>query len=176
MIVLIGASASGKTEVAKEIIKKYQFKKIITYTTRKKRDGEVEGKDYYFISKEEFIKKQLNDQFIETTIYHNNYYGTAFKDADRNKVLIVDVNGANKIYQLLKDKVMIFLLEAPVDIRIKRMQLRGDSPELIQSRIENDKKHFIREHLIHVDHIIETKDRSIAELADLIYNLYQESI
>ncbi|HEY8444646.1 MAG TPA: AAA family ATPase [Bacilli bacterium] len=173
MIVLIGASASGKTEIANIIIEKYHFEKMITYTTRNMRIGEINGKDYYFITKEEFIKKLNNNEFLETTIYHNNYYGTAFKDAEENKVLIVDVNGANKIYQYLKDKVTIFLLEAPLEVRIKRMELRGDSPEQIKSRIENDQKHFIRKNINHIDFIIETGYKSLNELADLIYQKYK---
>lgn len=176
MLLLIGASASGKTEIAKIIIKKYNFSKMITYTTREMRPGEVNGKDYHFITKEEFLEKQKNNEFLETTIYNNNYYGTAFKDAERNKVLIVDVNGANRIYKYLGDKVTIFLLEAPAHVCIQRMKLRGDSDSQIKSRIENDSKHFVRENIIHVDYVIETGNKTLDELADSIYNLYIKSI
>ena len=74
MIVLSGASASGKTEVAKILAAKYGLIKVITTTTRPMRVGEVDGKDYFFISKEKFEELIRNDEFVEFTIYNGNYY------------------------------------------------------------------------------------------------------
>lgn len=172
MLLLIGASASGKTEISKIIIKKYGFNKMITYTTRDKRVGEVDGVDYYFLSKDKFLKKQKEDYFLETTFYNNNYYGTAFKDADKKKVLIVDVNGANKIFEYMQDEVVIFLLEATEQIREERMRLRGDTKEQINARLDNDRTYFIEENINHIDYVIDTTPYSLEELADKIYHLY----
>ena len=110
MLIMLGASASGKTEIGKVIIQKYGLKKMITYTTREKRLGEREGVDYYFLTKEDFLAKKSNNFFIETTLYNHNYYGTAFKDASDDKVLIVDMNGANVFYECLPEKTCIFFL------------------------------------------------------------------
>ncbi|MBO7535623.1 MAG: guanylate kinase, partial [Bacilli bacterium] len=112
MIILVGASASGKTEIAKLIIKKYGFKKMVTTTTRPMRFGEKQDIDYHFISKEEFIKRKDNHEFLETTLYNDNYYGTHKSDVGDDKILIVEVEGANAIYSELSNKVMIFYLEA----------------------------------------------------------------
>ena len=55
MLVIVGSSASGKTKIVQELIKTYHMEKLVTYTTREKRIGEIEGKDYHFISREDFI-------------------------------------------------------------------------------------------------------------------------
>ena len=79
MLILIGPSASGKTEVAKLLAKKYNITKIVTYTTRTPRVNEVNGVDYNFVSVEEFAKLTEENFFVETTYYNSNYYGTAKK-------------------------------------------------------------------------------------------------
>ena len=95
MIVLVGASASGKTEIAKLIIKNHGFEKMVTTTTRPMRIGEVRDVDYHFLTKEEFLKRKDNNDFLETTLYNGNYYGTQRSDVGDNKVVIVEIEGAN---------------------------------------------------------------------------------
>ena len=126
MLVLIGASASGKTEIAKILIKNYNFKKMVTYTTREIRDGEVNGVDYHFVSLQEFLKKKEKKEFLETAIYNDTYYGSPIKGAGINKVIIVDPKGANSIYKKnIPDTVLIYL-ETDKLIRRVRMLNRGD--------------------------------------------------
>ncbi len=172
MLVMLGASASGKTEIAKIIIKKYGFKKMITYTTRSMRPGEVDGVDYHFINEEEFLKRKNQNFFIETTLYNRHYYGTAFRDASFDKVLIVDTCGANALYERLKSKVILFFLEAPEEIRRQRMIQRGDHEEDIKRRLAEDAKYFVKERLLHIDFIINTNDLGLEDLADHVYELY----
>ena len=71
MLILIGPSASGKTEVAKLLAKKYNITKIVTYTTRTPRVNEVNGVDYNFVSVEEFAKLTEENFFVETTYYNS---------------------------------------------------------------------------------------------------------
>ena len=111
MLVFIGASASGKTEIVKILIRDYGFNKIITHTTRKKRKNEIDGIDYHFLSLTEFLSRKDENYFIETEKYDGNYYGTAFKDTGINNVLIVDPNGANSIYDKEIPNTLFFLLE-----------------------------------------------------------------
>ena len=82
MVVLAGASASGKTEVAKVLAKTYGITKIVTTTTREKRTGEVDGVDYFFVSKEKFETMILEDKFVEYTLYNGQMYG---RNGMRNK-------------------------------------------------------------------------------------------
>ncbi len=165
MIILIGPSASGKTSIAKELIEKHHFKKFITNTTRAMRVGEVNDVDYHFISKEEFLKKEKDNKLIEYTLYNGNLYGTSIEDVSDDKVLIVDINGANKFYEKVKDEVMIFYITCSLDIIKERMISRGDSKESIKARLALDKEYFDISKLHHYDYIINTDNDSIEQIA-----------
>ena len=75
MIILTGASASGKTETALGLARKYGLVKAITTTTREIRINEHDGVDYFFLTKEEFLSRAQKGFFVETTLYNDNYYG-----------------------------------------------------------------------------------------------------
>ena len=80
MLILVGPSASGKTEVAQILISNYGMRRMVTYTTRAMRYGEENHVSYHFVSKEEFLKMKENNEFVETTVYNENYYGTKKSD------------------------------------------------------------------------------------------------
>lgn len=179
MIILVGPSASGKTSVAKTLIEKYNFQKLVTYTTRSPRLMEVDGVDYHFCSKEEFLKKQNNNEFIETTLYNNNYYGTAFSDLKDNKVLIVDINGANNYYEYLKGteiakKTIYAYTYCDRKEVIRRMRLRGDKEEDIRRRLRGDDEFFDRSKMKHIDILIDTTHESIDRVCEIIVNIYRK--
>ena len=177
MLVMIGASASGKTEIAKRLIEKYGFKKMITYTTRDKRPGEIDGVDYHFLTTEQFKERLAQNFFLETVIYNHHYYGTAFKDTDSNKVLIVDPQGANVLYEKMNGQNLYCYIESSENLRIKRMESRGDHLRDIQRRIEKDRKRFDKQNLTHIDHVIQNQeDASIDALVAHIYQLYMTHI
>ncbi len=173
MLVLIGASASGKTEIAKLLIAKHGFRKMITYTTRAMRQGEVNGLDYHFVSVEVFKQKALAREFLETTDYNGNHYGTAFKDAERNRVVIVDIPGANVLYDQLKNDVVIVYIETPEAIREARMLYRGDPKDQVESRLLTDQIHFIKEKVTHIDLVIDNGNRELDTLTETIANYYK---
>ena len=174
MVILVGASASGKSVVAKDMIKRYGFSKVITYTTRSIRVGEVNNVDYHFVSKEEFIEKANNNFFIETACYNDNYYGTAYEDISRNKVLIVEPKGANVYYNKLKDDVKIIYLNATEEKRKNRMIERCDKIEDINKRLVNDEKYFSLSNLDHIDLVINTDALTIEEISDIIIKEYEK--
>lgn len=174
MIILIGPSASGKTSIAKELIEKHHFKKFITNTTRKMRIGEVNDVDYHFISREEFLRKEKDNKLIEYTLYNGNLYGTSIEDVSDDKVLIVDINGANKFYEKVKDKIMIFYITCSLDIIKERMISRGDSEESIKARLALDKDYFDIKKLHHYDYIINTDSESIEAIALDVVNKYNK--
>lgn len=174
MIILVGASASGKSVVAKKMFEKYNITKVITYTTRPIRVGEVNGVDYHFVSKEDFEKKIDENFFVETANYNNNYYGTAYEDISKDKVLIVEPNGANVYYDKIKDKVIIVYLNASEQERKKRMAIRGDSPENIEKRLIGDVSYFDFKNFKHIDLIIETENKTIENISDEIIEFYRK--
>ena len=174
MVILVGASASGKSVVAKDMIKRYGFSKVVTYTTRSIRVGEVNNIDYHFVSKEEFIEKANNNFFIETACYNDNYYGTAYEDISKNKVLIVEPKGANVYYNKLKDDVKIIYLNATEEERKNRMIERCDKIEDINKRLLNDEKYFSLSNLDHIDLVINTDALTIEEIGDIIIKEYEK--
>ena len=174
MIVLAGASASGKTEVAKELAKKYGITKVITTTTRKMRVGEINGKDYFFVNKEEFEKMLAEDKFVEHTIYNDNFYGSTKDQIAPNRCVVIDPAGL-RAYMALKDPTIVtFFLDSEEDTRFKRMLLRGDKEEDAKRRIEHDRTAFKPENIADVDLHINSETQSIEEVTDNIYNRYLE--
>ena len=176
MIVLVGASASGKTEVTKVLAKKYDFKKFITHTTRPIRQGEINDVDYHFVTKQKFEELIKQDYFIEYTIYNGNYYSTSKKEIDDNKVVAIDINGLNSFKQLNNKNIVFFKLVAGEKTRFNRMLNRGDTLENTNSRIINDRSKFADDIFPDVDFEINTENLDIEGVADLIYKLYQEKI
>jgi len=176
MIVLSGASASGKTEVAKKLAEKYKITKVITTTTRDMRIGEVNGRDYFFVSKDKFIEMMNEDRFVETTIYNDNYYGSTKDQIADNRCIVIDPVGL-KSYIALKDpNIVTFFLEASEKIRKQRMIDRGDDPIKIKSRISNDHIAFSKDKLSVVDFLIESETSSVEEVADVVYQKYINKI
>lgn len=176
MIILVGASASGKTEVAKNLAKVYKITKVITHTTRKMRNNEVQDKDYHFVTKEEFLKLKQENYFVETTFYNGNYYGTSKKEISDEKCLIVDPNGLRS-FELLNDpRIVTFCLITSKEIRKKRMENRGDKKEDIIKRLSNDGIFFSKEAIGDVDYLIDSENISIDELTTLIFEKYKNHL
>lgn len=176
MIILCGASASGKTVTALELQKRYGIKKAVTTTTREKRTGETDGVEYFFISKEEFEKRLNEKRFVESSIYNGNYYGCGIDQVADDRVVVLDPNGLHNFKKLQNKNIVTFLLVCDEATRKNRMQERGDKKENIQSRLENDVVSFAREKIGEVDFIIQTNDKNIEETAKEIYDKYLSKI
>lgn len=173
MIVLAGASASGKTEVAKLLAKKYGIVKIITTTTREKRVGEVDKRDYFFVSKEEFERKIQNGDFVEYTLYNGNLYGSTKDQIAQNKCVVIDPAGLRSYIALKDPTIMTFYLECDEETRRGRMIERGDPLEKVESRIKHDRVAFKPENIAKVDYVIDSSIKhSVEEVTDEIYRLY----
>lgn len=172
MLVLVGASATGKTFIAKRLQQKYNLKKYVTCTTRQKRINEVDGVDYYFLTEKEFLDKKANGEFVETAIYNNNYYGSLKSECKPDKVVILEPNGVNSFYKENLDFISI-LIVCSSKTRLNRMINRLDNPNDIKARIENDDKVFSIDNFTHIDYIIENDSNNIEEIVDLIYEIYK---
>ena len=176
MIILCGASASGKTVTALELQKKYGLSKAITTTTREKRVGETDGVEYFFISKEEFKKRLAEKRFVESSLYNDNYYGCGIDQVADDKVVVLDPNGLHSFKKLKNKNIVSFLLIADEKTRRDRMVSRGDKEEKIKERITNDVVDFSLDRIGKVDFVIKTTDKSIEEIADIIYENYKKKI
>ena len=172
MIVIIGASASGKTEIAKLLQNNYKYQKCITTTTRDKRHNEVDNIDYHFISKEEYKNKLENNEFVEHTLYNDNYYGINKKDVNENSLVIVDPNGANELIKQLGDDVFVVYVETKKTLRKTRMINRGDDLELIEKRLNNDTNIFKKKNINKIDLVLKNKNQPLEDLAKEVDNKY----
>ena len=148
LIVLSGPSGVGKGTVRKEIFSQEgnNFDYSISMTTRQMRPGEVNGKDYYFVSKEEFEKEIADGGMLEYAQYVDNYYGTPLKyvnemlDAGKDVFLEIEVKGAMQVRKKVSDGLFIFL--TPPDLMELRQRIinRGtDDLETIDKRMEKAK-------------------------------------
>ena len=176
MIVLCGASASGKTVTALDLQKRHGLVKAITTTTREKRVGETDGVEYFFVTKEEFQKRLSENKFVEHSLYNGNFYGCGIDQVSDNKIVVLDPNGLHAFLKLKDKNVVSFLLIADEKTRRERMVSRGDKLENVTSRIENDVKDFSLENIGKVDFVINTENHSIEQISDMIYDLYKQKL
>lgn len=176
MIVLSGASASGKTEVAKLLAKKYGITKIITTTTRPMRINEIDGRDYFFVSLDKFKKMIEDGKFVEYTKYNDNFYGSTKDQIQENRCLVIDECGLKTYIALNNPQIITFFLECDEETRYQRMLQRGDKIEDAKSRIANDKLIFTKENKVPVDYLIDSKEQNIEEVTDKVYKLYLEEL
>lgn len=174
MLILVGHSASGKTEIANQLKRDYNMKKIITYTTRPKRINEVNGVDYHFVDEETFLKLKDENFFVETTNFNGFYYGSSKNDVKDDSVVILDPVGLEKFKNSNLDNIIAIFLNCDEDIRYKRMINRGDDENVAKQRLEHDRKKFAYENLKTIDEIINTSVFSINYLSDLVYRRYLE--
>lgn len=173
MIVLIGASASGKTEIAK-VLTKMGYQKCITSTTREKREKELDGVDYHFLSKEEFNKIILLNGFAEVTTYQDNFYGTQKKDLKEDSLIIVDPNGANAIVELFRDNVFVVLVKSKKRLRLERMSFRNDDTQSIKKRLKTDDKIFRKRNIHKINLVLQNNNESLESLALKVKQKYEE--
>ena len=170
MIILVGASATGKTEVGKVLSEKFNIKKVVTYTTRPMRIHEVDGIDYNFITEEEFKRLTENNFFFETMNYNSFNYGTSYESLKENAYVILDPTGLKKYINSEVEAKSFYLFCDPL-VRAKRMTSRGDSTSNVRQRLEVDAKVFTEELKTLVDHVIEVDELSIEEVAEMVFTL-----
>lgn len=151
LIVISGPSGSGKGTIIKEVLKNMpDLIYSISYTTRPKREGEIDGKDYFFIDNDKFKELIEKDFFLEWAKVYDYYYGTS-KDFVLNKlnegkdvILEIEIQGAQKIREIYDKKNVVFIFIAPPDFdELKRRILnrkRGESDEEIKKRMNFAKK------------------------------------
>lgn len=172
LIVLSGPSGVGKGTVRKAIFEEegIDFQYSISATTRQPRVGEVDGEDYFFVSREEFEQKIVNGDMLEYAQYVNNYYGTpkSFIDetlaSGRDVFLEIDVQGALQVKSKMPEGIYIFL--TPPDLTNLRERLVGrgtDSQEVIEKRVaaaRDELKQMINyDYAVENDQVIHAVDR-----------------
>ncbi len=197
LIVLSGFSGVGKGTVSKLLVKEYGYHLSISATTRAPREGEVDGREYFFVSKEEFLKSVEENGFIEHAQYVNNYYGTprSFVEeklaAGESVILEIEVQGALAIKEQYPDAILIFVTAASANQLKERLIGRGtETMEVIQNRLSRaveegafmDQYQYIvcnedgkiEQCMEDIHNIIETKTKLVENQKNFIANLREE--
>ena len=175
LIVLSGPSGVGKGTVRKALFEmpEQEFVYSVSMTTRPPRPGEVDGVDYYFVSREEFEKQIAAGNLLEYAEFVGNYYGTPKDKVEEqlNKgkevILEIEVNGALQVRDKCKDAVFIFLVPPTRKALYERLKTRGtESEERIIARITKANKEFKLAHqydyIVVNDEIYNAADRIMA--------------
>ena len=143
LFVLSAPSGTGKTTVADRLLKSCpKVKRIITTTTRPRREGEVQGVDYIFIDREEFERKIEEGYFLEYANVYGHYYGTPKDQVLKNEeegidsLLVIDVQGAKKIRDAYPESVLIFLMPPSIEELRRRLLGRGYGRENLEQRLQ----------------------------------------
>jgi len=142
-MVLSAPSGGGKTVVRSGLLKlNKKFAFSVTCTTRPRRPGEKDGKDYYFVTEERFLKLRADGKLLEWAKVHGNYYGTPVKsvmavlEQGRIPVMTIDVKGARSVKKLFPEAVTVFLLPPDLKTLVQRLRGRGEAPENVAVRLE----------------------------------------
>ncbi len=151
LIIFSAPSGAGKTTIVKHLLGKYPDKLAfsISASTRAPRSNEVDGKDYYFISKESFLHKIAQKEFVEfEEVYSGTFYGTLRSEIDRiwaeGKIVVFDIDvigGLHLKRKFGKQALAIFVQPPSLDVLVERLRSRGtDSEEKLAERIEKADK------------------------------------
>lgn len=176
IIILVGKSATGKDSIAREL-ERLGYHKIVTTTTRPKRDGEIDGISYNFISTDKFLKKYIDNEFLEVNYFDTEqglwFYGSplvSYQNADDKTICILDPNGLKKIIANNIPHMAILIYVSDDEIK-KRQIERGDSETEAKRRFEADKKDF--EDIANYVSYKVCNDKNVKEVAKEIDLLYR---
>ena len=176
LFVISGSSGVGKGTVIKEFLKKHpEFKLSVSCTTRGKREGEIHGVNYFFLTPEEFQNCIKNNEFLEWAEFSGNYYGTkksfvedCLKNGD-NIILEIDTKGALNVKKLMPEAVLIFILPPSFEELEKRLRGRHtETEEAIQKRLASIKLELENSKQFDYQIINDTVDNAVKKLETII--------
>jgi guanylate kinase len=153
LLILSGPSGAGKGTICKSLLKETDIQYSISATTRKPRPGEKDGREYFFITKEEFEKKIQEDAFLEWAQVYDNYYGTPKKFVEevlvsgKDCILEIDPQGAQKVKGKKPDAVYVFIAPPSMQELKNRITNRGTENTLeINKRLNCAKEEMLSMH------------------------------
>lgn len=182
LFIVYGPSGSGKTTLVTEAIlkisKAFPVSHVITYTCRAPRPFEVHGKDYYFITQEEFTAKQAAGYFIDTNDYCNKPYGCPRSllgdlKSGKNLIVILDRSGAKNISQIIKNTILIWVAAPLKELEKRLNQRNSENQEQVARRLAQAKKEIDEEEIYRMHHHCIINDDftlSLQQMISLITN------
>lgn len=176
LFVISGSSGVGKGTLIKEFLKRNpEFKLSVSCTTRKPREGEVHGKNYFFLTQEEFKTCIERNEFLEYAEFSGNLYGTQRPYIEeklakgKNLILEIDTKGALNVKKIMPEATLIFI--APPSFEELEARLRGrhtETEEAIQKRLESTKLEIENSKLFDFQVINDSIDKAILKLEEIM--------
>ncbi len=183
--IVSGPSGGGKTTLAKGVLDKLDNLRFsVSYTTREPRDGEIDGRDYRFISEAEFQKMVQEERFIEHALVHGNYYGTPLDEFENARtsgvdlLLDIDVQGASQLRKGYPSAVFCFVLPPSFEILKERLiERNSDRDNDIDKRLIRAKEETEELNSENYDYIIvnDNIDQALEHLSSIIVSTRCES-
>lgn len=178
VVVLSGPSGSGKTTIVHRLLRESPVPLMmsISATTRPRRPGEVDGRDYYFLAPAEFERRRTAGQFLECAEVHRSgyWYGTLFSELDRAAasgawpLLEIDVEGALNVMRAFPDVLSIFLTTPEAEYE-QRLRARGtESEEVIQRRLQTARNELQSAGSYAYTVVNDDLDRAVREIGSII--------
>ena len=171
MLALIGKSGAGKTTIEDTLIREYGFQRAISHTSREKRVNDVEGVNYYFVSKEEMERLWANGELVERIDYLGNIYGFVESECKPDRVVAVVPDGLRQLNERKDLDIFSVYLDVSYDVRKSRMSGRGDSEESIEERLRADDEVFAGVESM-VNLVINNDNKTIDEIVKIILDNY----
>jgi len=177
LFVVSSPSGGGKGTIIQRVLDVVpNLSYSVSFTTRAPRPGEINGREYFFVSRQIFDEMIAGGEFLEWACVHGNFYGTAKRQvveetaAGIDIVLEVDVQGAASVRQLLLDSVSIFILPPSYEVLKKRLIARGtDTPEELEVRLRNAPQELRQYSAFDYVIINDEVERASGQLASIIY-------
>ena len=141
-VILVGKAASGKDHMRK-VMEGRGFTYGISYTTRPPREGEIDGRDYYFMTKDDFEDRIKNNFWYEWVEFNGWYYGTSYKQfKEQCNLFIMTPKGISHINPIDRKECTIIYLNMPIEVRRDRLHQRNMPGDTLERRLEADEKDF----------------------------------
>jgi guanylate kinase len=181
LIVISGTSGSGKDTVVKALIERFQARRhpvhfVVTATTRPRRETEVDGVDYVFVSKAEFEAMIANDDLIEYALVYGQFKGVPRKHVyvameamaeGQDAILRLDVQGAMTIQHMVPDALLIFITTPSEEELVERLRRRKtEDPEQLQIRLRTARQEM--SHIPEFDYVIPNADGKLEETIETV--------
>jgi guanylate kinase len=178
---LVGPSGVGKDTIKRRI----QLPHIVSFRTRPKRKGEIDGVDGHFISVEEFLERDKRNEWVAKTKYDQHYYGITYHQLEPLKqspmIYVVDWNGVETLKATFAhheewspDQIVSIFIDCKDESLKKRMIQQGRNPETIQRRLAQIQQD--RQHKDYCDHIVYNHDGELEKTINQIYNIIMKTI